>query len=587
MTARRQLLPLVHHFFGRFFDNELVTAAAEAHVTVTQILALLTVPGLFLAMYLFPQYTALEFKPADFRERALLVDRYLFVSLSMIVVGFATVIEWDALFPDRRDYSILLALPISGRDLFMAKLVSLFTFLGLFSVAANLWSAFLFPLVSLPRIAPAGLVLRAFSVHLGVLFLSSACMFFFFIALQGTLLNLLPLRLFRRVSPYVQFVSMAALVSSLLVFPNFATMLARLVKESHPGLLFYPPMWFIGLYHVWMGDSRPIFQDLAHIGLTALFWVTAISALSYAIGYRHHARKFLESAESGAGGHWVRMRIAALLNRLWLHHPLERASFYFIWQTLSRSRRHKLYLAAYVGVGTAFVFQGLFALASRLESFGAGISPSLLSIQLDLSFFLLSGLRYVFSVPAEPAANWVFRLSDSAERRYFLAGTRKMMMLSGILPVCAALLPVHVLLWGWNIALLHLVFGAMLSFILVEVLLVGFHKIPFTCYKHPGKSKITSIGLLYFAAFLTYTSTMTAIEWQILRNPVRMWPFLGIAATILAGIVVLRRKRVDDDFYMVYDDVPEPEIRTLELNLPRVVSSSPVVSSAHLPSPPG
>jgi hypothetical protein len=564
--------PLIRHFFGRFFDNELVAAAAEAQVTVTQILALLTVPGMFLTMYLFPQYTALEFQPAAFRERALLVDRYLFISLSMIVVGFATVIEWDALFPDRRDYSILLALPISGRDLFAAKIVSLLGFLALFSLAVNLWSSVLFPLISLPRAAGPLLALRTLGVHLCVLFLSSACIFFFFVALQGVLLNALPLGVFRRISPYVQFAAMAALVSSLLVFPNFSGILVRLVQQAHPGLLFYPPMWFVGLYDVWLGDSRPLYRELARTGLLSLLTVTVISALSYALGYRHHARKFLESPESGAGLPRLRARVTSLFDRLWLRHPLERATFHFIRQALSRSRRHKLYLAAYVGVGTAFVVEGLFALATHIGSFGHRISPSLLSIQLDLSFFLLSGLRYVFTVPAEPAANWIFRLNDSVDRRYFLTGARKIMILVGIVPICAALLPVHVLLWGWQVAFLHLVFGAMLSLILIELLLFGFHKIPFTCYYLPGKANLTSAGILYFAAFFTYTSTMTGIESWMLGKPDRFIPFLGIASTILARIVFIRRRRVDNDFYMIYEDAPEPEIRTLDINRPRAVS---------------
>jgi hypothetical protein len=278
-------------------------------------------------------------------------------------------------------------------------------------------------------------------------------------------------------------------------------------------------------------------------------------------------------------------RLTSVLNRTCLRRQLERASFYFVWQALSRSRRHKLYLAAYVGVGTAFVFQGLTALASSAKGFSGEVSPSLLSIQLNLSFFLLSGLRYVITIPAEPAANWIFRLTEDERRRFLLGGTRKFMLLAGIVPVSTALLPVHVILWGWQVALLHLLFGAALSVLLIEALLLGFHKVPFTCYYLPGKSNPTTLGVLYFAAFLTYTYSMTALEYWILLKPARMAGFLAVLALVLAAMARIRRTRIDDDIELLFEDAPEPEIRTLGISLPRAVSSPSAASAVHPPLP--
>jgi hypothetical protein len=234
-----------------------------------------------------------------------------------------------------------------------------------------------------------------------------------------------------------------------------------------------------------------------------------------------------------------------------------------------------------MGVGTAFVFQGLTALATRSRGFSGEVSPGLLSIQLVLSFFILSGLRYAITIPAEPAANWIFRMSEDEHRRYLLGGTRKFMMVAGIVPIGAALLPVHVMLWGWNLALMHLLFGAALSLLLIEALLLGFHKVPFTCYYLPGKSNPTSLGVLYFAAFLTYTSSMTMLEYWILLKPGRMAGFLLIVMCVLAGMVWIRKKRLDDDFELIFEDSPEPEIRTLGISLPRTLSSPPAASAAH------
>src|SRR5207245_2716371 len=131
-----------------FFDNELVSRHSEMRVTVTQVLALLAVPGLFVTFYLMPRYVILAFRPPEERGLALAVDRYLYLQFGMVVMGFITVLEWDALFPDRRDYRILTALPLHLRAIFTAKLFALVLFLLLFALDINAISALLFPLVT-------------------------------------------------------------------------------------------------------------------------------------------------------------------------------------------------------------------------------------------------------------------------------------------------------------------------------------------------------------------------------------------------------------------------------------------------------
>jgi hypothetical protein len=66
--------------------------------------------------------------------------RLLFVLFSMIVMAFVMVFEWDALFPDRRDYQILNPIPIPLHTLFLAKAIALALFLGMFLLDVNFFS---------------------------------------------------------------------------------------------------------------------------------------------------------------------------------------------------------------------------------------------------------------------------------------------------------------------------------------------------------------------------------------------------------------------------------------------------------------
>jgi hypothetical protein len=245
---------------------------------------------------------------------------------------------------------------------------------------------------------------------------------------------------------------------------------------------------------------------------------------------------------------------------------LQQASFYFIWKTLTRSRRHKLFFAAYVAVGCALVFEGLAVLVARGgNSWMYRPIPELLPAPLILSFFILCGMRHVFAVPAELRANWVFRVSDRGEARRCLAGVKKAMMALGVFPLFALLLPLHIILWGWRMALLHILFGAVVSLLLVEVLLAGFEKLPFTCSYLPGKANLKVSWPIYLFGFTTYLSTMVTLEYWMLERPAR-FVWLAVLVVGVEGALAIYRWRVTGrEVTLVFDEQPEPLVRTLDL----------------------
>src|SRR5207253_270549 len=120
------------HFFGRFFDNEIVSQEGDMRTNVVQALGLLAAPGLFVSFYMLPH--RLRFDAPFARDWLLVSDIYFFVTYSMVVMGVVMVFEWDALFPDRRDYLVLTPLPIGATSMFLAKVAALIVFLALFLI---------------------------------------------------------------------------------------------------------------------------------------------------------------------------------------------------------------------------------------------------------------------------------------------------------------------------------------------------------------------------------------------------------------------------------------------------------------------
>jgi len=581
-TAPRPFGLLVRHFFDRLFDNEIVSRGSDASLGLAQILAVLALPGIFIPLFLYPKYSDLASRyplyfrfpkglwllpPAVRQETAAAADRFFFVSLAMVVVGLVIVLKWETLFPDRRDFAVLGVLPLGHATIFKAKLVSLLLFLGVFILALNGVPSLTFSIFTLVgrKVSFSYAALSVLGHATGVC-AASVFIFFLFVALEGVLINILSYRMFLRLSPYIQVLSIVALFMAFFLAPRLEDSLDSFRKTNNPLARWLPAYWFVGLCELVRGNRDPVLRAWGWRGVEALGLVVTLSLVTYAINYTRHVRRMLEAADNLAV---ERSRPFAILTRLlgrWvLRHPLEQASFYFVAQTVTRSNRQRLFLAGYVGVGFALVFQGLVTTFTRFRQ-PAPATDALLSIPLILSFFTLSGMRFIFSIPSELRANWVFQMTENRNRQACLAGVRKSMFALVIVPLFAALLPFYILLWNVERALLQTVFGVTMSWILVEVLLLNFHKIPFTCTFLPGKANITMFGVLYFLAFTTYAYTMAALESFLLASPIRMAIFVAMAAPVLWRLIAFRNQLLAEGTGFVFEDKREPAVQTLDLS---------------------
>src|SRR5437588_5417842 len=268
---------LLRHFFGRFFDNELVSGEGDTTASFSKIIGAVAAPGL-VCFWLMPKYTVLAYEPAAVAEAASLPDKLLFLTFSMAIMGFVTVLEWDALFPDRRDFTILIPLPLRLESIFTAKIVSLLAFVVVFFAASNAISIFLYPFIAMRGTSTFLSLLNLMFVHAGVTLAATSFVFFFFVALQGLLLNVLSFRAFKRVSTFIQLTAVFALLMMLLLSFDPGSILH---SGKHRDLLcYFPPMWFLGLYESLLHQPEPL-PGSAAIAVRALWLTIGVSALAY------------------------------------------------------------------------------------------------------------------------------------------------------------------------------------------------------------------------------------------------------------------------------------------------------------------
>ncbi|MFN7992651.1 MAG: hypothetical protein U0Q18_03580 [Bryobacteraceae bacterium] len=563
---RRQIRELTKIFFGRFLENDLICLDGDTTATLTNILALLAAPGVILPVLEHFIYARFPGKPLYIWDLLSLGEKGFYVCYSMTILGIVIALEWDSLMPDRRDFMILRPFPVRLDFILAAKLAALAAFWGVFTLLINGISGVMFPAVV---VQDAGFARLAWFVrcHLLAVLAGNAFMFLAVLAVQGILMNVLGWHWYRRVSPYAQLVLIAGcLVMFLSLSPMSAGLDPRLPLADR--LLWYPPAWFTGLYQHDLGWNQPVFTGLAAhawrmLGLTAL-----IAAVSFALGYKRQVRRSLEVMESSpaAPGRLARA-LTAILHGVLLRSPQERAAFHFVCHTTLRSRRHRGLLAGWAAGGFALVFNSIAGVMATHtgDAWWESRHGPLLAIPLVLSFFWLCGLRYVFTVPAELPANWLFRVSGSPDVHAYIGGVRKAVALLGIAPLFGLLTPLYVAVWGWTAGLVHIAFGAVIAILLMDALLTGFAKVPFTCSYVPGKANIKSLWALYVFAFIMYVSLFSGLDFLVLEEPSRIVALFVFAALCEIGLYLYRRQLPSEEWQIVFDERPAPTVQTLDL----------------------
>jgi hypothetical protein len=501
-------------------------------------LAFLASPGLILPVW-YARANLERGSDPQALLRGIHTFRLFFITLTMTAIGMVALVIWDGMFPDRRDARILTGLPLPGRLLISARLLALSALCGIFVVGVNIVPTIFYA----PTIAvfggaanlPQGVL--AFVVANG---LAGAFVFSALVALQGLVLNLGGRRAADRLSLALQVSFVMVLLQMVLFMPRVAAMLTANLKTGW--VLALPSVWFLGLYDVIGG--RPVAGSPALAGMAVLATVAAVGAaiLLFVATHDRLTRRALESRDIGGGR---RQLTIESLTQVLCRRPAARAVFGFTVKTLTRSRSHRLLMAIYIGGALALVASGIVpvALTNGLAGF---TTPGvvLLSAPLVIGFFALVGMRVALAIPVEPKANWIFRQSEPGDRAGAIDGVRAAMLVVGVLPTSLLAIVTAGALWGAWSAVAHAAICTVMGWLLVEILLMGVVKIPFTCSYFPGRSRVGTLWSLYLTGFATYSFTTAAWEVEFLARPRAVAIFIAVIASAITVLTIRRHRHL-------------------------------------------
>ena len=552
---------LIHHYVTRIFRG--AGDGDDLQFSIPALLGLLSVPSGFGSILLLDKYSTLRMFFMGIRHfdvyRASFYDEYFFIVYSMVITGVVVVLKWDRLFPDRQDFDNLAVLPISGRQNFAASLIALLFLTSLFAAIVNGAASIIFPYAVTNSYESVPVLAEFFVAHLAAVLLASFFTGFGLLAVMGITIMIVPKRFVRTASLLVRITCVLGLAGML---ASVFTMPGILQAARLPGYVYYvPSVWFLDLHQTLLIDGTvQTGTGIFAVEITAIVFILAIAlyALTY---YREYMRIPERSGmihTSGSDSNFL----GRLLDAVALHTPFQRATYVFALKTLFRNEKHCLLFGTATAMGFFVAAQTTGQALADPKDFE--VDPRLLSVSLTLAFFTIVSLRALLDVPSDRQASWVFR-STVDRHRHAARSVASKVLVSPVIVWLGVALPLHVMFWGWTIALLHSSYVLMCSIGLAQLLLVRYRKIPFTCSYTASKDKVLVMIILGLAGFALFSEANSRFEVSLLSHP---WGFLFVVACFL---ILLWRIRVFhssltlEDRALIYEHRPAPMVQILNI----------------------
>jgi hypothetical protein len=544
---------LYRQFLLRVIDLEALSIQADVVRFLGQFAGVLIMISLISAIGAFMSSIAPPTTAAGWLSLEWSTEQFSIATM-MLTVGLLTVISWDATFPDRRDVMVLSPLPVAPHTILFAKVAASGALVGLAIVTLNGASAFAWSLI-LGMSGGAMGFLQFCAAWWFTMIAASAFLYCAVLTVQGFTALLLPRRIFLRLSAILQLAAFGLFLGVYFLRPTLKSLAAFSAPQNQSWLAWSPSFWFFALFNQLNGLLPPTLAWLAVRAWIGLGVVVFGATLSLILCYVHTMKKTVEEPDlvpAARGLHWT----------LPLGSPLQSAIVLFSIRSLTRSRQHRVAFAFFLSIVFAIA---LAILRGELPAFApAPLSPGFLMSTLMMMVFATVGLRWGFALPISLTANWVLRTTQLRSPRKYIAATRLAMLMLAVLPVwlLSALLalpqrPV-------NQVAGHLAVLALIGFILAELNLIGFYKVPFTCSYLPGKSNIQFIFWGFLVVVITIAIPLTLQEWKTLQNPFQYARMIGVLLVVASALWAFNTYR-GKSAVIYFEEVPDVTVQTLGL----------------------
>lgn len=451
----------------------------------------------------------------------------LLICYSMFMLATAILIEFGATIINPNDLPFIRSRPVSSRTYFAVKFSNLTFYVLLFGAALNLLPALIG--------ARAADVWWSFALaYFLAAMLSSLFTAGVIVALYDLLARLVKLERLK------DFVTYAQIGFSFSLFFGYQALYQYVEAWRREGgspvdslwAMFVPPFWFAGFIEVSLGHIDQATLMRATVALMAVALCALMLIKSVAVGYterQHQATRDAEPLPAPTG--WLRQLsgiISRWVDRVLLRDAEERAVYHLILAMLARSRGLKLRLYPTVGMSLALLV--LYIWQSKKAPMPLDHAHPFFALWSLLAFPLAaSGLYSVLPYSDEYQGHWIFRVAPLQRHGCVVAAISKAALLGLFLPLWTINTLLLVSVWPMMPAVWHSLYGLLLGYLTLQLLLLGFSTWPFS--QPFGKGQQNELITMSLVVMVIIGALIFAVQWLVADWLTMSWPMALLVVT--------------------------------------------------------
>lgn len=466
------------------------------------------------------------------------VLRVLYILYAMLMMLLVTAAIWEALLPNRDDQEIVGTLPVRPTILATARLAAGCRVMLALSLCLAVPVAVIFGSASASQ-ALIGSLPRVLAAHVVTIVCASSSVFFTLVTLRAAVATWAGEQLADHFASLLQFLTVLVFVEAFIFFPGLMANLVRALRETGPPPLWYaPPLWFGALYG-WIAEGGPRTSEV-DAALLLTFVPTAAAIGLTLIPAKHVARRVQQSLP----GHRASRLTSILRAMLSVRRPTTAVSgmALFATATLTRSRRHAAIVASFAGL--AFAMAAVELLTSGFTHHFSIAAPRRdnLAVPLVFLFFAVYGLRTALSRPADPGANWPFRISPPPVRAA-RGAARLVIVICGAGPVIVITALTAFVVWPTAVAARVIALDIAAAVLLIELSLARWTRLPCASLDVAATDSVRSKWPLQVLVLYLFAFRGADLEMLALRRAGGVPVALCVIAMVVGGIRATERRR--------------------------------------------
>jgi hypothetical protein len=352
------------------------------------------------------------------------------------------------------------------------------------------------------------------------------------------------------------------LLTILLLFPVSSQFLE--VLTNLPAARYFPPFWFLGVYEIVLAGhaSLPVFSGLATMAYQAACVVFALAIVSYPLAYRRRMRHLVEGSEVFDTRNLAMIPINRILHATLLRNSAQRGLYHFISCSLLRTRRHRVYMALYGGLGLALLIACTLLLKLGHGHIGLALSPDGLRAAVPITaFWTIAGLRTAFQSPTDKRGGWIFRVILGKPASAHLAATTLWVLplvlglTLSMIAIINRVAPPDLL--GWKSVTCQALVAISLCLLLTDALFLKVRSIPFTGDAKASTTNLAFILLQYFGLFPPLVLLSVGLEPWLKAS---VWHVVAMVGIMVAAHLAMRDvHRKDAEYHVNLIDLDDEE----------------------------